>query len=89
MTVYVDDMRAPASIGGTRGAWSHLIADTSTELVSFAIALKLRQSWIQYPGTFREHFDVTENVRSRAIQMGAVPVSMQEAGRILRRRVTL
>jgi hypothetical protein len=82
-------MRAPASIGGTRGAWSHLIADTSDELVSFAAALKLRESWIQFPGTFREHFDVTENVRNRAISMGAIPISMRQAGEIFRGRVFL
>lgn len=89
MSVYVDDMRAPAVIGGTRSTWSHLIADSSVELADFATLLALKPTWIQFPGTFREHYDVTESVRRRAIERGAIPISMREVGRLLRKRIAL
>jgi hypothetical protein len=82
-------MRAPALISGTRGTWCHLIADTSDELAAFAITLRLKPAWVQYPGTFREHYDVTESVRRRAIEHGAIPITMREAGRLFRKRVAL
>jgi hypothetical protein len=89
MTVYVDDMRAAAVIGGTRSTWSHLIADSSDELAAFATRLALKPGWVQFPGTFREHYDVTESVRRRAIEQGAIPISMRDVGRLLRKRVAL
>lgn len=89
MAIYVDEMRAAATIGGTRGFWSHLIADSSDELAMFASQLGLNSEWLQYPGTFREHYDVTDSVRRKAIQLGAVPVTMRDLGKILRKRVAL
>ncbi len=42
-----------------RGALSaHLIADTHEELVKYAFKIGLAAEWIQYSGTWREHFDV-------------------------------
>lgn len=89
MSVYVDDMRAVAVMAGTRGMWCHLMADSSEELAAFARSLSLKPDWVQYPGTFREHYDLTESVRRRAIEHGAIPITLREAGRLLRRRVAL
>lgn len=33
MTVYVDDMRRPATVGRISARWSHLTADTREELL--------------------------------------------------------
>ena len=33
--------------------------------------LGLLPEWIQHPGTYREHFDVTDTVRKMALQMAA------------------
>jgi hypothetical protein len=76
VTVYVDNMMREARVGRGRPAkWSHLLADTSHELVAFAVSLGLRPEWIQHAGTHREHFDVTMSVRSKAISAGAVKIS--------------
>ena len=42
MTVYVDNYRRPTTIGRLNGRWSHLTADTPTELHTFAGRLGLR-----------------------------------------------
>lgn len=42
--------------------FTHLTADTEAELVAFALkVLKMKRSWLQHPGTWRVHFDVTGN----------------------------
>lgn len=82
MTVYVDDMRRPARVGRIDARCSHLMADTTDELVEFARSLGLRPEWIQHPGLPAEHFDVTDGKRERALRLGAVPVSYpHETGR--------
>jgi hypothetical protein len=75
MTVYVDDMQRRARVGRITANWSHLMADTSTELREFAAKLGLNPDWIQHEGTYREHFDVTSTVRMRALELGAVPIT--------------
>lgn len=75
MTVYVDDLRRPARVGAIRGRWSHLFADTSSELHEFADSLGLRPEWVQHAGTIREHYDLTDSKRAQALAAGAVPVS--------------
>jgi hypothetical protein len=72
MTVYVDDMLLPATVGRTTSRWSHMFADTSEELIAFARKLRLSDAWIQYPGTYKEHYDLTETVRNKALRLGAV-----------------
>ena len=75
MPVYVDDMRLPAKVGRTQARWSHLMADTTLELEEFAAKLGLKPKWIQYPGTWKEHYDVTDTVRTKAIKLGAEAVA--------------
>lgn len=85
--IYVDDMRRPARITGRPAKWSHLLADTSEELAAFAARLGLRPEWLQHPGTHREHYDVTETVRTEAIRLGAKPISyIRETGALLARK---
>ena len=83
MSVYVDDMRLPATVGAVRARWSHLLADSSVELRAFARRLGLNPAWIQYPGTPKEHFDVTDTVRAHALRLGAVPIRYGTAGALL------
>lgn len=70
MTVYVDDAFIQATVpNGARShtsQWCHLTADSTEELVAFARKLGLRPAWIQYPGTWKEHFDVTQGKRAQA-----------------------
>lgn len=75
MTVYVDNMRRQVKLGRWPARWSHLLADTSGELAEFARRLGLNPAWLQHGGTHREHYDVTETCRRKAIEAGAVPIS--------------
>ncbi|AQT81984.1 hypothetical protein B1R94_26080 [Mycolicibacterium litorale] len=74
MTVYVDDMRMRATVGRITANWSHLMADSDDELHTFARKLGLRRSWAQHPGKWDSHYDVTDSIRDKAIQLGAVPI---------------
>jgi len=75
VTVYVDNMRRPATVGRFTANWSHLFADSSAELRDFAWRLQLRPTWLQHGGTHREHYDVTDSVRRRALALGARPIN--------------
>lgn len=100
MTVYVDDIRIPARVGGLYSRWSHLIADSVEELHEFAGRLGLRREWFQdptvngkptpaEPGTRAAenwHYDVTDRKRDEAIAMGAQPVPFRELGTIITAR---
>lgn len=74
MTVYVDDMLRPATVGRIRSRWSHMLADTHQQLMDMASELGLKPEWIQREGTPHEHFDLTEGKRLQAIGFGAVAV---------------
>lgn len=74
MTVFVDDMRLRRHLTRRPARWSHLFADTTEELLEFAGRLGLRPEWLQHAGTHREHFDVTDTVRRRALAAGAVAI---------------
>jgi len=82
--IYVDDMsRLAVARGGSRRArWSHMFTDQDSqeELHEFAARLGLRREWFQnerwletHP--WRCHYDVTDTVRARALQLGAEPIT--------------
>jgi len=73
MTVYVDDYRIPAQVGPVNAQWSHLMADSLTELLAFADLLGLKRAWLQDKMS-GVHFDVTDPTRDEAIRLGAVPI---------------
>lgn len=83
MTVYVDDMQRAARVGRLNAVWSHLLADSSDELLEFAARLGLEQRWIQHAGTHLEHFDVTESKRQEALRLGAVSIRYGREGAML------
>lgn len=82
MTVMIDDMRMPATVGSIRGRWSHLFTDNwddLTELHVLAKSIGLRRSWFQHPECVDTtpwlcHYDVTDSKRAAAIRAGAVQV---------------
>jgi hypothetical protein len=82
MTVYVDDAYIPARVRSGRlthdSRWCHLTADTTEELVAFAVSIGLQAKYLQYPGTWKEHFDVTEPKRKQAVAKGAVEVGYRD-----------
>lgn len=77
--IYVDDMRMPAEVPNGRrivtGRWSHLMGDSTTELVAFGRRIRLREAWLQHPGRIEEHFDVTDPKRVEAVRAGAIEIS--------------
>lgn len=86
MAVYVDDMRKPVRLNRRTANWSHLYADTSQELHDFAAELGLRAVWLQYAGTWKEHYDVTDTTRKEAIKKGAIAVTYRETARYMQER---
>lgn len=82
MTVYVDTMRAPYR--GMR--MSHMVADSTAELLAMADRIGVARRWLQCAGTYREHFDVCESMRAAALRAGAVEISERELGAMLVRR---
>ena len=70
MTVYVDDAVWPWR--GER--WAHLMADRLDELHAFAARLGIRRESFQDKASGC-HYDVTAQMRERAIALGAVPIS--------------
>lgn len=93
MTVYVDDFRAPATVGRLRSRWSHLSADTREELHAFAASIGLRRDWFQANCKLETaekcphwHYDVTDGKRTEAIKAGAKPIDIREMGAIISAR---
>lgn len=80
MTVYVDDMRKPVRLNRFVANWSHLYADTTEELEVMANQLGLKREWLQFAGTWKEHYDVTDTVRCQALKLGVTQVTYREAG---------
>lgn len=80
MTVFVDDMRKPVRLNRFTANWSHLYADTSEELAEIAFKLGLKPEWLQYAGTWKEHYDVTDQARMKALKLGVVPVTYRDTG---------
>lgn len=67
MAVFVDNER----ITWRGKLWCHLVADSLDELHAFAGALGLRRSWFQERASY-PHYDVTTEVRDRALRLGAL-----------------
>lgn len=68
MAVYIDE-----AIWPWRGRrWAHLMADSLDELHTFAARIGLKRSWFQAKPSGAAHYDVTDTVRLKAIQRGAV-----------------
>lgn len=66
MAVYIDDCR----LAWKGKQWCHMVADTVEELHHFAQRLGLRRDWFQ-DRTMYPHYDITLNVKERALSMGA------------------
>lgn len=82
MSVYVDS--AVWRCGRMR--MCHMIADSTDELLAMADRIGVARRWIQYPGTYREHFDVCKQARELAVAAGAVAVSPTQLVRIIQAR---
>jgi len=82
VTVYVDNFKMKADVPNgartVRGVWCHMTADTREELDAMADTLGLKRAWVQYPGTWKEHYDLTLTKRRLAVKAGAQEVDARE-----------
>lgn len=68
MAIYVDNMR----IKHKGKEWCHLMADSLDELHDFALYIGVKRCWFHRTATY-PHYDVTAEIRTKAISYGAVP----------------
>jgi hypothetical protein len=86
VSIYVDDWRQRARVGGIEAVWSHMLAgpwDDPEGLHRFARSIGMYPGWYQAKPWPKGHYDVTETRRRLAIARGAVPVTWQEMGQML------
>lgn len=86
MTVYVDDMYRHEIGKLGRMKMSHLIADTTDELLTMVREIGVNPKWIQHAGTRDEHFEIAISKRAAAIAAGAVPITYEQCGAMNKRR---
>jgi hypothetical protein len=86
LTVYVDDWRQRAVIRQHEDRWSHLVADEPEELHQMAaqLGIPLRGFQRHRRSSALNHYDLPESLRVRAIELGAVPITWREMGRLTR-----
>jgi hypothetical protein len=86
VTVYVDDMYLYPMGQLGRMKMSHMITDTTEELVSMARTIGVQPKWIQRAGTAREHFDIAQSKREMALSHGAVAITLRQCSAMCARR---
>lgn len=74
MSIYVDNYDAP--FGSM--IMSHMIADSTEELIAMADKIQVSRKWIQKRGTYAEHFDVCKSKRALAVEHGAIVLSPKD-----------
>ena len=78
MAVYVDDMYTSPMGQFGRMKMSHMVADTTEELLAMVDRIGVQRKWIQQAGTGGEHFDIALSKRQLAVEAGAIELSMRE-----------
>jgi hypothetical protein len=82
---YVDTVRDYPDAGLRHTRFCHLLADTRAELHTMAEALGIPSAYFQdHP--WRWHHDLPEPLRARAIELGAVEITMHDVGALLKLR---
>jgi hypothetical protein len=61
-------------------------AEGGSELREFIRGLGLQTRWVQYPGTYREHFDAPGRYGDILLAHGARLITTRELGELLRRK---
>lgn len=86
MPVYIDNMYETGVGNFGRMKMSHMIADTTEELLAMAKRIGVNKKWIQYPGTYNEHFDVCMSHRARAICFGTIEIHWRDYANMVNER---
>lgn len=77
MAVYVDNFEIPFG----RMKMSHMVADSTEELLQMIDKIGVRRKWIQKKETNLEHFDIALSKKKLAIKNGAIEKPMMELAR--------
>lgn len=83
MAVYIDNFNAPYG----RMIMCHMVEDTSAELLEMARKIGVNKKWIQYPGTYNEHFDVCLQMKKNGISLGAIEIGFREYAEFCNKRL--
>lgn len=81
MSVYVDDMYLYPMGEFGRMKMSHMMADTTEELLAMADRIGVARRWLQHAGTPGEHFDIAMSKRATAIAAGAIAMTCDDLAR--------
>lgn len=57
---------------------SHMVADTTKELLEMCDKIGVQRKWIQMKGTYNEHFDICLSKRAKAIKLGAKEIHFRD-----------
>jgi hypothetical protein len=76
VAVYVDELKSYPLAQWRHGKACHMIGDTIPELKAFAVSIGIREEWFQPKSS--PHFDLTEELRVRAVAAGAVEMGRRE-----------
>jgi len=82
MAVYVDSFNAPFR----NMIMCHMIADSTEELLAMVDRIGVKRKWIQYAGTYQEHFDICLSKKDKALQNGAVEITARELAAMVSNR---
>lgn len=82
--VYVDDMYKYSLGKFGRMKMSHMMTDTTEELLGMVDKIGLNKKWIQYPNTPNEHFDISISMRNKVVELGAKEVTTRELVEIIK-----
>lgn len=74
MAVYVDESKWKLG----RMKMCHMTADTSAQLSAMAKSIGLNPTWLQHPGQWNEHYDISLSKRRLAVRAGAIEVTSRE-----------
>lgn len=82
MAIYVDDMKAKYG----KMIMSHMMADTTEELLEMADIIGVSRKWIQYPNTRKEHFDICLQAKKVALKNGAKEITTKEMVKFMKNK---
>jgi hypothetical protein len=85
MSCYVDTVRAYPEAGLRYTHFCHLLADEREELHAMADALGMQRRFFQ-DHAWRWHYDLPSHLRDRAIDLGAIEVTIHFVGSLLAKR---
>ena len=76
MSVYVDELKSYPLSKWRYGKACHMIGDSIAELKAFAVGIGMREEWFQPQSS--PHFDLTEELRGRAVAAAAIELGRHD-----------